>query len=116
MQLITKLNEVTFNESNYKESYLKAIKYASSFIKEPDILFEYQKSGLSAIKLIIYYKYSDVEFCKHRCETCKQFKSLFYIDMSPDTNCNICRQEQYRKVISQELAKISDIKKKQLMF
>ena len=113
MVLVKKIYEIQFKGDDFKDSYLKAIKYASRFVKD-DLLFEYQKIEYSDIKLIIYFKYDDNQFANHRCEVCKQFKNHFYIDMTPDTNCNACRQEHYRKAIKQELDRIAKIKKENL--
>lgn len=113
MILIKKIQEKEFRGEDFKDSYLKAIKYASHLIKD-NLIFEYEKAENSNIKLTIYFKYDDSQFASHRCEVCREFKSHFYIDMSPDTNCDACRQKHYRNAIRHELDRLVKIKKENL--
>jgi hypothetical protein len=110
MIICEKIEEIEFLGENHKDAYLKATKYAAKYIKYDCISFCYKKVEYNKIKMTIYYQYDDTNFAKHRCECCKEFKSSFFIDMSPDTNCSACRQDQYRKAIKKEMKRLIKIK------
>lgn len=109
------VNEICFNSYSYKESYVQAMKYLSSYVKYDNITFklEKQKDGKS-IKLIIYYTFDEKQLAAHRCTVCKEFHHSFFIN--EENNCEVCRMKAYRKELAlriKSLAKVQQDKFKE---
>ena len=104
-----KISEISFSCKNYKESYLKASKFVSKYIKlDKALSFRFIKEDdFKTIKVEIYFMYEEKELASHRCKVCKEFHHSFFIN--EENNCNVCRMKAYRKELEKESKRIAKL-------
>lgn len=114
MLVAQKIDKIKFSGENYKESYLQAAKYASSYIKNKEKLaFRYEKDiDKKSVSLIIIFLYDESELASHRCEVCKEFHHSFYVN--DEMNCNACKMQAYRKELDNESKRITKLIKEKM--
>ena len=115
MLVAQKIDKIKFSEENYKESYLKAIKFASKLIsRERKLCFRYEKDleDKKSIYLLILFLYNESELSSHRCKGFQEFHHSFFIN--DETNCNVCKMQAYRRELDKESKRISRIVKEEL--
>ena len=115
MLVAQKIDKIKFSKDNYKDSYLRAVKFASMLISsERKLCFRYEKDleDKKSIYLIIMFLYDESELSSHRCKVCQEFHHSFFIN--DETNCNICKMRAYRKELEKESKQIARIIKEEL--
>lgn len=109
MLISQKIFEKQFSSYNYKDSYLKAIKFASKYISE-NYTFKYEKQDDGkSIKLIVYFVFDEKDLASHRCQLCKEFHHSFFIN--EENNCNICKMKAYRAEIESRVKNLAKFQK-----
>ena len=102
MLVAQKIDKIKFSKDNYKDSYLKAVKFASMLISsERKLCFRYEKDleDKKSIYLTIMFLYDESELSSHRCKVCQEFHHSFFIN--DETNCNnndICKNKFINRI------------------
>lgn len=115
MLIAQKIDKIKFSKDSYKESYLQAVKFASSYLSSNrKLCFRYEKDleDKKSIYLVIIFLYNESELASHRCKVCKEFHHSFFIN--DETNCNACKMTAYRKEADKESKRIAKLVKEEL--